>query len=69
MKLQQALKVLGYYDGVIDGSYGEGTETAVKNLQKKRSMKADGIAGAAATTAFCSAALLRLLPRATAPPT
>ena len=46
VKLQQALKVLGYYDGVIDGSYGEGTETAVKNLQKKRSMKADGIAGA-----------------------
>ena len=47
VKLQQALKVLGYYSGTIDGSYGEGTETAVRNLQKKRSMKADGIAGAA----------------------
>ena len=47
VKLQQALKVLGYYSGTIDGSYGEGTESAVKRLQKKRSMKADGIAGAA----------------------
>ena len=47
VKLQQALKVLGYYGGTIDGSYGEGTESAVKQLQKKRSMKADGIAGAA----------------------
>lgn len=46
-KLQQALNVLGYYNGAIDGSYGTGTENAVKNFQRKRSMKADGIAGSA----------------------
>ena len=46
-KLQQALEYLGYYDGAIDGDYGEGTFNAVKKFQSKRSMKADGIAGAA----------------------
>jgi len=45
VKLQQALECLGYYDGPIDGDYGEGTVEAVKKFQRKRSMKADGIAG------------------------
>ncbi len=44
-KLQQALKVLGYYTGSIDGSYGDGTVKAVKRFQKNRGMKQDGIAG------------------------
>ncbi len=46
IKLQQALSVLGYYSGAISGKYDEKTETAVKKFQKKRSMNADGIAGA-----------------------
>lgn len=45
VKLQQALECLGYYDGAIDGVYGEGTVSAVKQFQKKRNMKDDGIAG------------------------
>ncbi|MBE5777748.1 MAG: hypothetical protein E7331_00255 [Clostridiales bacterium] len=45
VKLQQALECLGYYDGVIDGDYGEGTTKAVKAFQRKRGMKVDGIAG------------------------
>ena len=45
VKLQQALECLGYYDGVIDGDYGDGTTAAVKRFQTKRGMKADGIAG------------------------
>lgn len=45
VKLQQALECLGYYDGVIDGEYGEGTEKAVRAFQRKRGMKVDGIAG------------------------
>ena len=45
VKLQQALECLGYYDGAIDGDFGEGTEAAVKRFQSKRGMKADGIAG------------------------
>ena len=45
VKLQQALECLGYYNGVIDGEYGEGTVSAVKAFQRKRGMKVDGIAG------------------------
>lgn len=45
-KLQQALSVLGYYSGNITGNYDEKTQNAVKSFQKKRSMNADGIAGA-----------------------
>lgn len=33
-KLQQALKIKGYYKGVVDGKYGEGTRSAVKTYQK-----------------------------------
>ena len=46
VKLQQALECLGYYEGVIDGDYGNATYNAVKKFQSKRGMKADGIAGA-----------------------
>ena len=46
VKLQQALECLGYYDGAIDGDYGDGTYKAVKKFQQKRGMKADGVAGA-----------------------
>ncbi len=45
VKLQQALECLGYYDGAIDGDYGNGTYNAVKKFQQKRGMKADGVAG------------------------
>lgn len=45
VKLQQALECLGYYNGNIDGDYGEGTVAAVRRFQQKRGLKADGIAG------------------------
>lgn len=44
-KLQQALKIMGYYSGSCDGVFGEQTETAVKKLQKAHGMSQDGIAG------------------------
>ncbi len=44
-KLQQALKLLNYYTGAIDGKYGSGTEEAVKKFQKSKGMSQDGIAG------------------------
>ena len=47
IKLQQALYLLGYYSGTIDGDYGNATKRAVTQFQKKRGMNADGIAGAA----------------------
>ncbi len=44
-KLQQALEILGYYDGKIDGKYGDGTKAAVKAYQKAKGLSADGYAG------------------------
>lgn len=46
-RLQQKLKDLKYYSGSVDGSYGDGTVTAVKAFQKRNGLTADGIAGAA----------------------
>ena len=44
-KLQQALQILGYYNGRIDGEYGNETASAVKSYQKKNGLEADGFAG------------------------
>ena len=44
-KLQQALQILGYYKGRIDGDYGDETAAAVKSYQKKNGLEADGFAG------------------------
>ena len=44
-KLQQALKILGYYSGKIDGVYGSGTTAAVKSYQKDHGLEVDGSAG------------------------
>ncbi|MFH1879759.1 MAG: peptidoglycan-binding protein, partial [Bacillota bacterium] len=45
IKLQQALYLLGYYTGVIDGDYGAKTTAAVARFQKNRGMHDDGVAG------------------------
>lgn len=45
-KLQQALELLGYYSGDIDGDYGAKTISAVTRFQRNRGMNQDGIAGA-----------------------
>jgi len=44
-KLQQALDILGYYDGKIDGDYGTGTTAAVRAYQADHKLLADGVAG------------------------
>lgn len=44
-KLQQALEILGYYDGKIDGDYGKGTTAAVMQYQKDKELEIDGYAG------------------------
>lgn len=44
-KLQQALQILGYYSGKIDGVYGKGTTAAVEAYQKAHKLTADGSAG------------------------
>lgn len=43
--LQTALKTLGYYNLAIDGSFGNGTDIAVRSFQKINSLVVDGFAG------------------------
>lgn len=43
--LQLALKTLGYYSDVLDGSYGLVTEAAVAKFQRAYGLEADGYAG------------------------
>jgi hypothetical protein len=44
-KLQQILTKLGYNTKGTDGIFGSGTEAAVKQFQKSKKLKADGIVG------------------------
>lgn len=43
--LQDALNTLRYTDGGLDGKFGPGTETAVKNFQKDCNLTIDGKVG------------------------
>jgi hypothetical protein len=44
-KLQEKLKAAGFAISVADGVFGPGTDKAVKEFQKKKSLVADGIVG------------------------
>ena len=44
-ELQAALKLLGYYTGVVDGVYNESTVIAVSQFQQAASLNPDGIVG------------------------
>ncbi|MBE0601614.1 MAG: peptidoglycan-binding protein [Firmicutes bacterium] len=44
-KLQQTLMDLGYYDGVVDGQFGDATAAAVMLFQAQHGLSADGLAG------------------------
>lgn len=44
-KLQTRLQELGYYNGIIDGDFGDMTEKAFKLFQKAAGLYVDGIAG------------------------
>lgn len=50
--LQRDLRTLGYYNGSVDGDYGDGTTAAVANFQHAHGLKADGIAGKATLNAI-----------------
>lgn len=52
--LQGLLVCNGYKGAYIDGSFGGGTETAVEQYQRKKGLKADGIAGSDTFTALCA---------------
>ena len=44
-KLQERLAALGYYNGTVDGDFGDMTESAFKAFQKAAGLYEDGIAG------------------------
>ncbi len=45
--LQNSLASLGYYGGTMDGKFGSGTTTAVKNYQASKGLRVTGTAGPA----------------------
>ena len=53
-KLQARLLELGYYEGEVDGDFGEKTEKAFKLFQTQVGLYADGIAGNDANYLFAS---------------
>lgn len=55
-KLQQALKIYGYYDGKIDGDFGSSTFRAVKTFQKAAGLKQTGTANRTTIEKMWSAA-------------
>jgi peptidoglycan hydrolase-like protein with peptidoglycan-binding domain len=52
MELQTGLQTYGYYDGEIDGDYGQATQDAVKKLQTDLGVTADGKFGSETADAF-----------------
>ena len=52
MELQTELQTYGYYDGEIDGDYGQATQDAVKKLQTDLGVTADGKFGSETADAF-----------------
>ncbi len=53
-EVQQALKQLGYYDGLITRTYDTATQSALKSFQKKNGLKADGVGGTETLTLLLS---------------
>ncbi len=44
-QVQRKLKQWGYFDGAVDGVFGQATYDAVVRFQKKNGLNADGVAG------------------------
>ncbi|MBQ8159912.1 MAG: peptidoglycan-binding protein, partial [Clostridia bacterium] len=66
--IQQRLKALGYYTGTVDGSFGTGTETAVKAFQKANGLTVDGKVGTLTLKKLNSSSAVKAPAKATATP-
>lgn len=54
--VQEVLKDNGLYGGAVDGDFGAGTETAIKNVQRTRRLSVDGVIGNQTWRALCDIA-------------
>lgn len=54
--VQEVLKDNGLYGGAVDGDFGAGTETAIKNIQRTRHLTVDGVIGNQTWKALCDIA-------------
>jgi peptidoglycan hydrolase-like protein with peptidoglycan-binding domain len=50
--VQARLRTLGFYNGAVDGVWGEGTQVAIQNFQRARSLQPDGQLGPSTTSAM-----------------
>ena len=57
--LQRRLKELEYYDGSVDGSFGAGTEAAVRLFQQRNGLTVDGKAGRATLNKLYDSSVVR----------
>jgi len=58
--LQYALTVLGYYTGNLDGNFGSGTTSAVRNYQRQNKLTVDGSVGPETYPVLFTAAMATL---------
>jgi peptidoglycan hydrolase-like protein with peptidoglycan-binding domain len=58
--LQYALTLLGYYTGTLDGNFGSGTTSAVRNFQRAKSLTVDGSVGTETAAVLYPAAIAAL---------
>ena len=68
-ELQARLQTLGYYDGDIDGQFGNGTRAAVVLFQQQHGLDADGVVGEATRAILYSADAHPMVVTATPAPT
>ncbi|MBP3644961.1 MAG: peptidoglycan-binding protein [Clostridia bacterium] len=65
-QMQEKLAEYGYYDGEIDGRFGNQTRRAVEAFQYRHGLSADGIAGRHTLTVLYESPEIRLAPQAEA---
>ncbi len=66
-ELQEKLKQYGYYEGEIDGRFGNQTRRAVEAFQYQHGLSVDGIAGRNTLTVLYESGEVRMAPNAATP--